>query len=163
MVAIAILPSSLLAVNITLSSPVCGIQTGNGGTVTVTGGTIVNQNGGDVTIKSGVVSINETCFTDGVKIEAAHIHYWASTYTYNNTHHWHECSTDGCPVTENSGKSGYAEHTYDQEVASEAYLASAADCSSPATYYKSCVCGKAGAATFISGLSGRSQLGYSQI
>ena len=98
-----------------------------------------------------MVSINETCFTDGVKIEATHTHYWESTYTYNNTHHWHECSTDGCPVTENSGKSGYAEHTYDQEVAFEAYLASAADCSSPATYYKSCVCGKAGAATFISG------------
>lgn len=137
--------------NITLNSPVCGIQTGNGGTVTVTGGTIVNQNGGDVTVNSGVVSINETCFTDGVKIEATHTHYWESTYTYNNTHHWHECSTDGCPVTENSGKSGYAEHTYDQEVAFEAYLASAADCSSPATYYKSCVCGKAGAATFISG------------
>lgn len=137
--------------NITLNSPAYGIQTGNGGTVTVIGGTIANQNGGDVTVNSGVVSINKTCFTDGVKIEATHIHYWASTYTYNNTHHWHECSTDGCPVTENSGKSGYAEHTYDQEVAFEAYLASAADCSSPATYYKSCVCGKAGAATFISG------------
>lgn len=133
---------------IILNSPSCGILTGKGGTVTVTGGTITNQNGGEVTVDSGVVSIDENCFTDGVNIIAAHIHSWESSYTYNDTHHWHECSTNDCPVTENSGNSGYAPHTYDQKIASKEYLASAAGSNNHAKYYKSCVCGKAGRDTF---------------
>ena len=37
------------------------------------------------------------------------------------------------------------EHVFDQEVASEEYLKSAADCENPAVYYKSCECGEASA------------------
>ncbi len=47
-------------------------------------------------------------------------------------------------------------HVYDQEVASDEYLKSEADCEHAAVYYKSCVCGEsskgtAGEATFMSG------------
>ena len=30
---------------------------------------------------------------------------------HDDTHHWHNCENANCPVTENSGKSGYAEHS----------------------------------------------------
>ncbi len=38
-------------------------------------------------------------------------HRWGDTWTSNATHHWHECENSNCPVTDNSGKDGYAEHT----------------------------------------------------
>ncbi len=41
--------------------------------------------------------------------------------------------------------------TYDQQVESDDYLLSAADCDSPAVYYKSCVCGAKGTETFTVG------------
>ena len=44
-----------------------------------------------------------------------------------------------------------AAHVYDREVASAEYLKSAATCTSPAVYYKSCVCGAKGTETFTSG------------
>lgn len=42
-----------------------------------------------------------------------HTHSWASAYTSNDTHHWHECTADGCTVKENADKDGYAAHSYD--------------------------------------------------
>ena len=39
-------------------------------------------------------------------------------------------------------------HTYDQEIAKETYLKSAATCTSKAIYYKSCICGVVGTETF---------------
>ncbi len=41
-----------------------------------------------------------------------HTHSWSTDWTSNDTHHWHECTADGCEVTENSGKDGYGEHDY---------------------------------------------------
>ncbi len=43
------------------------------------------------------------------------------------------------------------EHTFDQQVVSEAYLASAATPDSPARYYYSCICGEKGTETFAYG------------
>lgn len=40
----------------------------------------------------------------------SHAHSWSSEWTSDATHHWHECENADCDVTENSGKSGYAEH-----------------------------------------------------
>ena len=37
-----------------------------------------------------------------------HTHNWSSAWSHDDTHHWHECSVTGCPVTANSGKDGYA-------------------------------------------------------
>lgn len=42
-------------------------------------------------------------------------------------------------------------HEYNQMIADSKYLASAATCTSPATYYKSCTCGAAGTETFTDG------------
>ncbi len=52
-----------------------------------------------------------------------------------------------------TGDGGEEEHTciYDQVVASEAHLASAATCTQAAIYYKSCTCGKNGTSVFYSG------------
>ena len=45
-------------------------------------------------------------------------------------------------------------HTYNQEVATDDYLEYAANCQSPATYFKSCVCGAKGTETFTVGNPG---------
>lgn len=47
---------------------------------------------------------------DGVE-EPEHTHAWAEAWSSNDTHHWHECTADGCDVTDNSGKDGYAAHS----------------------------------------------------
>ena len=38
-------------------------------------------------------------------------HNWSDAWKHDATHHWHECGNANCPVTENSGKSGYAKHS----------------------------------------------------
>lgn len=80
-----------------------------------------------------------------------HRHNWSAAWSINDTHHWHECSSADCPITENSQKNSYTAHTYDQQMVSEAYKVHNATCTEPATYYKSCVCGKAGTETFTTG------------
>ena len=42
---------------------------------------------------------------------SAHIHSWASTWSSDDTHHWHECEADDCDVTDNTQKDGYGGHT----------------------------------------------------
>ncbi len=41
-----------------------------------------------------------------------HEHKWSTDWSHNETHHWHECTADGCTVTNNSEKNGYGEHGY---------------------------------------------------
>ena len=41
-----------------------------------------------------------------------HSHSWSQSWERNETHHWHNCTVAGCPVTENSQKDGYAEHDF---------------------------------------------------
>lgn len=44
-----------------------------------------------------------------------HTHKWASYWSHNDTtdpgYHWHNCLNDGCDITENSQKDGYASHS----------------------------------------------------
>ena len=42
---------------------------------------------------------------------SSHVHSWSTEWTSGDTHHWHECKNENCDVRENSGKSGYAEHS----------------------------------------------------
>ena len=58
----------------------------------------------DPTIQMNYIVIAETA--------AAHQHIWSSKWTHNETHHWHECTAEGCTVTDNAGKDGYAEHVW---------------------------------------------------
>lgn len=64
-------------------------------------------------------------------ITTPHVHQWATKWTSDGTHHWHECTAEGCTLTAgtaNSGKGGYAEHNW-----------TAANC----TTAKTCsICGK---------------------
>ena len=100
-------------------------------------------------------------------------HSYATTWSKDEIHHWHECTREGCTATDtkvaHSGgtatetetakceicQSEYGEklphnHTF-EEVADEAHLKTAADCENPAVYYKSCECGEKGTETFTSG------------
>ena len=93
----------------------------------------------------------ERTIEGGDEPEPGHTHIWSGEWSNNETHHWHECTAEGCPVTDNSQKDGYAAHTYDQQVVSDTYKASDATCMKAATYYYSCICGAKGTETFPSG------------
>ncbi len=71
------------------------------------------------------------------------LHTYSGDWKADDAQHWHECTC--------GDKSDLANHVFDQEVAEENYLASAAACGKKATYYKSCVCGAVGSETFESG------------
>ena len=48
-------------------------------------------------------------------ITTPHVHQWATEWTSDGTHHWHECTAEGCTLTAdtaNSEKGGYAEHNW---------------------------------------------------
>lgn len=48
-------------------------------------------------------------------ITTPHVHQWATEWTSDGTHHWHECTAEGCTLTAgtaNSEKGGYAEHDW---------------------------------------------------
>ena len=45
---------------------------------------------------------------------SSHDHSWSSEWSKDETHHWHECTAEGCTVTDNAGKDGYAEHVWDK-------------------------------------------------
>ncbi len=48
---------------------------------------------------------------DTQAVTYTHQHIWSTDWTTDTDRHWHECQNTGCPVTEDSGKDGYAEHT----------------------------------------------------
>lgn len=41
-----------------------------------------------------------------------HTHSWSSGWTASDTHHWHVCTIDGCPITSESECSGYGAHDF---------------------------------------------------
>ena len=87
------------------------------------------------------------CGTPGSRPVTATGHDPASDWTSDNTHHWHVCGN-------NCGeKLDYAQHTFDQRVETSDYSAGSADCTKPAQFYFSCVCGAKGTQTFDSGTS----------
>ncbi|MDD6203832.1 MAG: carbohydrate-binding domain-containing protein, partial [Firmicutes bacterium] len=52
-------------------------------------------------------------YVDNVKVVRAvsvHEHTWSEDWTYDDTHHWHECTEPYCVLTENADKDGYGEH-----------------------------------------------------
>ena len=76
-------------------------------------------------------SVYENNASISLTITTPHVHQWATEWTSDDTHHWHECTAEGCTLTAgtaNSGKDGYAEHDW-----------TAANC----TTAKTCsICGK---------------------
>ena len=76
-------------------------------------------------------SVYENNASISLTITTPHVHQWATEWTSDGTHHWHECMAEGCTLTAgtaNSEKDGYAEHNW-----------TAANC----TTAKACsICGK---------------------
>lgn len=120
------------------------------------------------------------CDVCGVSYGTVAEHDWnTSSWEKDTTGHWHKCNTAGC--IEKNDFSGHTSdhqggateeyaikcticqfeieaqlghtHVFDKEVAEEQYLASKANCTEPAKYYKSCKCGEKGTETFTSGES----------
>ena len=60
--------------------------------------------------KTYVANVDWFRFTES----SSHQHIWSSEWTHNETHHWHECTAEGCTVTDNADKDGYAEHVWDE-------------------------------------------------
>lgn len=120
------------------------------------------------------------CDVCGVSYGTVADHDWnTSAWEKDASGHWHKCNTSGC--TEKNNFAGHTPdhqggateeyaikctvcqyeieaqlghtHVFDKEVAEEQYLASKANCTDPARYYKSCKCGEKGSETFASGES----------
>ena len=76
-------------------------------------------------------SVYENNASISLTITTPHVHQWAANSTSDGTHHWHECTAEGCTLTAgtaNSEKGGYEEHNW-----------TAANC----TTAKTCsICGK---------------------
>lgn len=76
-------------------------------------------------------SVYENNASISLTITTPHVHQWAANWTSDDTHHWHECTAEGCTLTAgtaNSEKDGYEEHNW-----------TAANC----TTAKACsICGK---------------------
>lgn len=60
-------------------------------------------------------SVYENNASISLTITTPHVHQWATEWTSDGTHHWHECMAEGCTLTAgtaNSEKGGYAEHNW---------------------------------------------------
>lgn len=60
-------------------------------------------------------SVYENNASISLTITTPHVHQWATKWTSDGTHHWHECTAEGCTLTAgtaNSEKGGYAEHDW---------------------------------------------------
>ena len=118
------------------------------------------------------------CDDCGVSYGTVADHDWnTSSWEKDATGHWHKCNTAGCteknafaahtPDHQGGATEEYAikcticqfeieaqlghTHVFDQEVVADQYIASNANCTDPAKYYKSCKCGEKGTEPFTSG------------
>ena len=49
--------------------------------------------------------------SQAVSYTAPHTHNWSNDWSHDATHHWNECQNENCPVTDNSQKNDYKEHS----------------------------------------------------
>ncbi len=47
--------------------------------------------------------------------DGTHTHSWSTDWTNNEFHHWHECTVEGCTVTDDTDKDSYGAHVYDND------------------------------------------------
>lgn len=76
-------------------------------------------------------------------------HVFSTIWSYSETEHYHLC------INCNIANSNVSNHVYDQEVTTTDYLVSSSTCQHANIYKYSCICGKAGEATFTSGVIGQ--------
>lgn len=78
--------------------------------------TLTDRKGDDDLTYSATATKDGDNLTVRVTFESLpHTHKWASYWSHDDTadpgYHWHNCLNDGCPITDNSQKSGYASHS----------------------------------------------------
>lgn len=92
------------------------------------------------------------------EIPTVHEHVWDARSILVEATHTSEgqmqliCTACGTSTTETIP--ALTDHTFNQTVAADAYLAAPASCTSPALYFYSCICGQAGYETFPVGDAG---------
>ena len=134
----------------------------------VCGRKMSDHTGGTATCKD-----KATCSICGQKYGDLAAHNYKTTWSSDETNHWHECSvcgdkkdvaahTPGAAATETTPQTctacGYVikeatghVHSYTEKNTDAKYLKSAATCTAKAEYYYSCSCGEKGTETFESG------------
>ena len=134
----------------------------------VCGRKMSDHTGGTATCKD-----KATCSICGQKYGDLAPHNYKTTWSSDETNHWHECSvcgdkkdvaahTPGAAATETTPQTctacGYVikeatghVHSYTEKNTDAKYLKSAATCTAKAEYYYSCSCGEKGTETFESG------------
>lgn len=55
---------------------------------------------------------NGACSVCGYKASPTHSHNWSPDWQTDEASHWHDCTTEGCTVTDNTQKDGYGEHDF---------------------------------------------------
>ena len=86
-------------------------------TVEVTmGGRILGEGEYTYSKETGTIVIEQVTGNICISAEASssHEHSWSSEWSKDGTHHWHDCTAEGCTVTNNADKDGYAEHVWDE-------------------------------------------------
>ena len=73
--------------------------------------TLTDENSANTTftMPAGNVSVKATYKA------APHTHSYGSEWETDANNHWHECTADGCDVTNDADKNGYGEHVYDND------------------------------------------------
>ena len=86
--------------------------------------TVTDKNGKDSAVNSGSSSTTTGGTTSGGSSSGSsggssggsstpsHSHDWAAGWTYDGTHHWHNCTAANCTVSSNEGKKDYAAHAF---------------------------------------------------
>ena len=54
----------------------------------------------------------EQCKAAKQSVTPAHTHNWSHSWEKDGTSHWHSCTAEGCTITDNSQKDGYAKHDF---------------------------------------------------
>lgn len=49
-------------------------------------------------------------------VPVKHTHQWLKNWNYNQTHHWHDCEAEDCPITNNAEKDSYTAHIFGEWV-----------------------------------------------
>ena len=48
-------------------------------------------------------------------VKEEHVHVWSDVWSADGEHHWHECTVDGCTITDAAEKDGYGDHIYSND------------------------------------------------
>lgn len=68
--------------------------------------------GSSTTVNKGTTSSGGGGSSSGGSSTPSHTHVWATAWSHDETHHWHDCTAANCTVSSNANKDGYTTHTF---------------------------------------------------